>query len=522
MKRLLLIGMILCMALVNNGCNTSKENDNLSSIEAGQVVDQGNSEQQKDQGKDQVNKVQDSEIQQKSQDQQKSEDQQKNEVQQENQDNKVNQTEPVQRNIEIEPLNESDFIVSDGTNEITLDSLYDNFTTTEKEIDTHGSENNYVGEIYVGDSMYKVFSHTYKNFTIYTSNLNYDYKKADFDTYYITQIDITGGDYSTSRGIQIGDTKEDIYKAYGKELSKSASSELSESQGIHSDIAVDDRSPVTETKAYTYRNYMLSFSLDKNGIILKTSLVVNPLGKEEVSEDSEVLCKHIKRNQPFDIDINHDGTNEKVSLNAPVANDGSLTTISITVNDKTKKIGEAEGVGEAYLLQNKQGSIGILFEAWFSNDYCETYFCKIDKNRKVKKMNKIEGYIEKDSLTTGSVTLTSTLLLFGTWNATRNYEITDQLTLKPTEDFRIINDNKKYITLKKALKVEVKDKGTWVAKQLKGNEKLYPVSTDGKEYMYFRTKKNQMIRIQFTLKDYQVYVNDTMVEELFDGVEIAG
>jgi hypothetical protein len=515
MKRLLLIGMILCMALVNNGCNTNKENDHLSSIEAGQVVDQSNSKQQKEQGKDQVNEVQESE------DQQESEDHQVNEHQQENQDKLVNQTQTTKVNkgiVPIEPLNASDFIVSDGTNKITLDSLYDNFTTTEKEINTHASENNYVGEIYVGDSIYKVFSHTYKNFTIYTSNLNYDYRKADFDTYYITQIDITGGDYSTARGIKLGDTKEDIYEAYGKELSSSASSE---SQGTHSDIAADDKNPVTETIAYNDKNYTLCFSLDKHGVILEINLVVKPLGKDEIPEE-DVLSKKIELNQPFDIDINHDGINEKVSLNAPVVNDGSLTTISITVNDKTKKIGEAEGTGYAYLLQNEQGSIGILFEAWFSNDCCDTYLCKIDKNRKVKKMNKIDGYIEVDSVTTDSVTLTSNLLLFGTWKATRNYEITDQLTLKPTEDFKISNDNKKFITLKKALKVEVEDKGTWVTKQLKRNEKLYPISTDGKEYMYFRTKKNQMIRIQFTLKDYQVYVNDTMVEELFDGVEIAG
>lgn len=110
----------------------------------------------------------------------------------------------------IKPIDVSDFILSDGSNSIELDSLYDDFKTNELE---EKVENNYVGEIYTEEYVYKVFSHTYTDFDLYTSNSNYNLKNRDFDEYHITQITLKNSNYTTARGITIGSDLEDVYSS---------------------------------------------------------------------------------------------------------------------------------------------------------------------------------------------------------------------------------------------------------------------------------------------------------------------
>lgn len=54
-----------------------------------------------------------------------------------------------------------------------------------------------------------------KNFDIFVSNLNYNYKNRIFDEYYITQITIKNSTFKTHRGITIGSDIAEIIKAYG-------------------------------------------------------------------------------------------------------------------------------------------------------------------------------------------------------------------------------------------------------------------------------------------------------------------
>jgi hypothetical protein len=112
----------------------------------------------------------------------------------------------------LRPLDDSDFIVSDGANDIVLDSIFSKFNPEkpEKQI-----ENNYVGEEYVGDYAYKIFTHEYPDYDLYVSNLEYNIKNRNFDEYYITQITLTNSNYKTARGTAIGSRLTDIYKVYG-------------------------------------------------------------------------------------------------------------------------------------------------------------------------------------------------------------------------------------------------------------------------------------------------------------------
>lgn len=113
---------------------------------------------------------------------------------------------------DIKPLELLDFSVSDTKNSIRLDSPYKEFKIDKPE---EKLENNYVGETYSGEFVYKTYMHKYADFDLYVSNANYNLKNRNFDEYYITQITLKNSTFKTYRGISIGSKVEDINKAYG-------------------------------------------------------------------------------------------------------------------------------------------------------------------------------------------------------------------------------------------------------------------------------------------------------------------
>jgi len=114
---------------------------------------------------------------------------------------------------DIKPLEALDFSVSDTKNRISLDFPYKEFKIDKPE---EKIDNNYVGETYSGEFVYKIYMHKYADFDLIVSNANYNLKNRNFDEYYITQIILKNSTFKTYRGIPIGSKVEDINKAYGQ------------------------------------------------------------------------------------------------------------------------------------------------------------------------------------------------------------------------------------------------------------------------------------------------------------------
>ncbi len=112
----------------------------------------------------------------------------------------------------IKPLEESDFEVVQGENIIKLDSPYAEFKFDKPE---EQLDNNYVGETYSGEFIYKTYFHLFEDFELYVSNANYNIKNRNFDEYYITQIVLKNSNFATGRGIAIGSDAVDIENKYG-------------------------------------------------------------------------------------------------------------------------------------------------------------------------------------------------------------------------------------------------------------------------------------------------------------------
>ncbi|MTI47348.1 MAG: hypothetical protein FH761_05885 [Firmicutes bacterium] len=110
-------------------------------------------------------------------------------------------------------ISDEDFIVTDGKNTIVLDTPYKDFEISKEEIEL---QNNYVGEIPIGDYVYKYYIHKFEDFNIYVSNAYYDRKNRDFNEYFISQINLENNNFKTARGISLDSTYDDIIELYGE------------------------------------------------------------------------------------------------------------------------------------------------------------------------------------------------------------------------------------------------------------------------------------------------------------------
>lgn len=143
--------------------------------------------------------------------------------------------------IEIKPLEALDFTVTDGKNSIRLDSPYKEFKIDKPE---EKLDNNYVGETYSGEFVYKTYMHKYADFDLYVSNANYNLKNRNFDEYYISQITLKNSNFKTLRGITIGSKVEDINNVYG----------------LGEKSAADGKTILI----YTFNDMEMSFAIDEN------------------------------------------------------------------------------------------------------------------------------------------------------------------------------------------------------------------------------------------------------------------
>jgi hypothetical protein len=155
-------------------------------------------------------------------------------------------------NEKIAPLAIEDFKVADGKTSIKLDSPYNEFKYDQPEIKV---ENNFVGESRKGQCVYKFYMHTYRDFVIYTSNINYNDKNRSIDKYYISQITLKTTRFKTARGIAIGSTVAEVIKSYGN-----TKKEIEDNQVFLN---------------YKLAELNLSFELDKQNKVQRITLNVN-------------------------------------------------------------------------------------------------------------------------------------------------------------------------------------------------------------------------------------------------------
>ncbi|CAM4385907.1 hypothetical protein [Pluralibacter gergoviae] len=110
-------------------------------------------------------------------------------------------------------INISDFIVVSNEDWFGLGNSFSNTLSL--------SKNHELSSAYIGDfpndfgGLDKFYSHTYKDFNVISSNVNYNERLWSIDdAYIISDITLTTPKYHTIRNIKVGDRKDDIINKY--------------------------------------------------------------------------------------------------------------------------------------------------------------------------------------------------------------------------------------------------------------------------------------------------------------------
>lgn len=127
-------------------------------------------------------------------------------------------------------LNITDFIIVSQNSWFGLGSSFSNDKYLQKEKETSSE---YVGD-FPNDSggLDEFYAHSYLDFSLIVSNVNYDKRLWTIDDdYIISDITLTTSKYQTRRGIKVGDKKEDVLKAYDGIAPDNSNNEISYALG---------------------------------------------------------------------------------------------------------------------------------------------------------------------------------------------------------------------------------------------------------------------------------------------------
>ncbi len=208
-------------------------------------------------------------------------------------------------------LEANDFSITDSAEVIWLDQPFDGSVTEKQEWDS-----SYTGEIYEGDTGYKLYYHEYEDFELYTSNYHFDIKNRTFDEYFIWQITIKTSKYKTAGGVTVGDCMEEVEKVYGvgeKECMPDAGiCEFYYSNGMAVCFVMDESGVVHSIRMYETGNYdKTPYFFSGNQEKLPYNALLYTSDSEEIQQS---LYMNISREKVFE-----DGTLYSLYMSLPDA-----------------------------------------------------------------------------------------------------------------------------------------------------------------------------------------------------------
>ena len=248
--------------------------------------------------------------------------------------------------------------------------------------------------------------------------------------------------------------------------------------------------------------------------------------KEDYMKTTTAAVFPIDFDEKVEADVDNDGTIDIVQIKTMYSDDYSDITITVCVNDKAVDIEEAFGnTGSAYFIRKEDGSCGVMFNADYSSDDYNTYIYRLDSGTPEQTANVFADF-DKASITPVDLKMCFKVDILGTWTGKLNYCIDDKWTLSTTDTEYVLMNGVDYAYSRSIVPTtniaSYSEDGLTQNADIAPGTAIYPVKTDGENFMIYETEDGSRGRINFTRKDGVIYIDGVSEAELFEELPYAG
>lgn len=246
--------------------------------------------------------------------------------------------------------------------------------------------------------------------------------------------------------------------------------------------------------------------------------------KEAYKLDGDAMYARLIPNETYEIDVNDDGTKEKVRL-ACEYDENVEMEMSLGVGDLDLHIGHCSHIENMYYVKadNQRSFVLISYDA-MSDDYV-TELIELSSGTPVK-CDTLGGgslYI----MSTNLIGMRCTLYTMGTYCAEMNYHFSDGVFAPEEERFTFMRDEAMdrdgvAPVTKQAVSVMLEKGGEMVEEELPVGTKIYPINTDNESVLGFELEDGTYGEISFTKKEGLLYIDGVTDFDIFDNLPYVG
>ena len=243
---------------------------------------------------------------------------------------------------------------------------------------------------------------------------------------------------------------------------------------------------------------------------------------DDYKPEKETMFAKLWLSEPVDIDVDADGTVDKVELSGEYDDNGDLE-ICLKVNDISLDFGICAYLTGSYYVRTEDGRSFVLISCDRMSDDYFTQLVEVTSGTP-EKLDEIDGKIA--SMSNHAFIVNTHVDALGTYSSKRTYTFSEG-KLQPVEErftfaSREADPYLNGIVLKKELTVSIDEDGTMIEKELKAGTTLYPVNSDGETVVGFELEDGTYGEITFERQDYTIYIDGVSEYDLFELLPYAG
>lgn len=255
----------------------------------------------------------------------------------------------------------------------------------------------------------------------------------------------------------------------------------------------------------------------------KPSLTAAPSPKPVITpmpKPTATLPPGIQEEARFYADLDGDGEDEAIVVSSKEEDD-VFDNILLGVLDKSSyneilAMGESS-FAQAYMMQTESGEPCVLVCGECPIDgTCFTCIYSFYGLTPIQGGGAGGSIIKIDGVKFSLLDWTD---FIGSWDYTREYQLTNSITLEPVSEMMIEEGGEPLHTIRE-LPVEMLKDGAYIAGTLPADTMLYPTTGDGESYMDFRLEDGMNGRITYTRNEsYEAVIGGLSENEYFDNVD---